>query len=73
MLMSRLYTDSALKSKGEKRKGANQNERGRFQTCPYVIKQLFCIAFYAFPASFNALSTFSGLSGSFVMRTPVAL
>jgi hypothetical protein len=28
---------------------------------------------YAFPASFNALSTFSGLSGNVLMRTPVAL
>jgi hypothetical protein len=28
---------------------------------------------YAFPASFKALNTFSGLSGSFVTRTPVAL
>jgi len=31
------------------------------------------LPFYAFPASFNALSTFSGLSGSLVTRTPVAL
>ncbi len=28
---------------------------------------------YAFPASLSALSTFSGLSGSVLMRTPVAL
>jgi hypothetical protein len=29
--------------------------------------------FYAFRAAFNALSTFSGLSGNVLMRTPVAL
>ena len=28
---------------------------------------------YAFPAAFNPRSTFSGLSGSVLMRTPVAL
>jgi len=31
------------------------------------------IGFYAFPASFRARSTFSGLRGSVRMRTPVAL
>ena len=29
--------------------------------------------FYAFPASFNPRSTFSGLSGNVLIRTPVAL
>jgi hypothetical protein len=28
---------------------------------------------YAFPASFNARNTFSGLSGNVLTRTPVAL
>jgi hypothetical protein len=31
------------------------------------------LAAYAFPASFKARSTFSGLNGNFVTRTPVAL
>ena len=31
-----------------------------------------CLA-YAFPASFNPRSTFSGLKGNFVILTPVAL
>ena len=35
--------------------------------------QLLLLLFYAFPASFNPRSTFSGLSGSLWMRTPVAL
>jgi hypothetical protein len=28
---------------------------------------------YAFPASLNALNTFSGLNGNVLIRTPVAL
>jgi hypothetical protein len=41
---------------------------------PYTLRNFSADCFaYAFPASFNALSTFSGLSGSLVTRTPVAL
>jgi len=51
-----------------------QKDRGRFQTCPYNYPAyLVSDLSYAFPASFNVLRTFSGLSGNFLMRTPVAL
>ena len=49
--------------------------RAGFGTCPYKLQtegEILGI-FYAFPASFNPRSTFSGLSGSLLMRTPVAL
>ena len=49
-------------------------QRGRFETWPYNYPVYFVSELsYAFPASFNPLSTLSELSGSFEIRTPVAL
>lgn len=51
-----------------------QKRRGGFETRPYNTSQPdFWVWRYAFPASFNPRSTFSGLNGSLLMRTPVAL
>jgi hypothetical protein len=50
-----------------KRRGAGS------KPAPTKLMVRFLLLFYAFPASFNPRSTFSGLSGSLWMRTPVAL
>ena len=54
----------------------SQKRRGRFPNLPLPYTCSACFAsfvIYAFPASFNALNTFSGLSGNVLIRTPVAL
>jgi hypothetical protein len=49
-----------------------QKRRGQVWNLPYTML-LYSPPVLRLPASFNALSTFSGLSGKVLMRTPVAL
>jgi hypothetical protein len=49
-------------------------KRGRFEKPAHETNcNLSSTGSYPFPASFNALKTFSGLRGSFLILTPVAL
>ena len=52
---------------------ALKKTKGQVNYPPFRFAAKDQLRIYAFPASFNARSTFSGLSGSFLMRTPVAL
>jgi hypothetical protein len=53
--------------RGLKRRGAG------FEPAPMKLTAGFLVLSYAFPVSFKPRSTFSGLNGNLLMRTPVAL
>lgn len=55
-------------------RGLTETSGAGFKPAPDTFTAyLTAFAAYAFPASFNPRSTFSGLRGNLVIRTPVAL
>jgi hypothetical protein len=75
IMISVKHANNNTKENADCRHGSfPRNDEGQVSNLPLQPTLIYCDRFvYAFPASFNARSTFSGLSGSFVRRTPVAL